>query len=43
MEQRIRTVVIGAGYRGKYLLRLLQAIPVYEILAVADPEPSAQE
>lgn len=43
MEQRIRTVVIGAGYRGKYLLRLLQAIPVYEILAVADPEPAAPE
>lgn len=43
MEQRIRTVVIGAGYRGKYLLRLLQAIPAYEILAVADPEPAAPE
>ena len=43
MEQRIRTVVIGAGYRGRYLLRLLQAIPAYEILAVADPEPAAPE
>lgn len=43
MKQRIRTVVIGAGYRGRYLLRLLQAIPAYEVLAVADPEPLAPE
>lgn len=33
----IKTVFIGFGYRGKQLLRLLQSIPSYHIVAIADP------
>lgn len=35
--EKIRTAFIGVGYRGKQLLRLLQEIPFFEIVAVADP------
>lgn len=35
---KIRTTFIGVGYRGKQLLQLLQKIPFFEIVAVADPE-----
>lgn len=33
----IKTAFIGVGYRGKQLLRLLQSIPCFKIVAVADP------
>lgn len=33
----IKTAFIGVGYRGKQLLRLLQSIPFFKIVAVADP------
>lgn len=35
--KKINTAFIGAGYRGKQLLRLLQGIPYFEVVAVADP------
>ena len=35
--EKIRTAFIGAGYRGTQLLRLLQQIPFFEVVAVADP------
>lgn len=35
--ERIRTVFIGLGYRGKQLLRLVRVIPRFEVVAVADP------
>ena len=33
----IRTACIGLGYRGKQLLGLLQRIPFFRVVAVADP------
>lgn len=33
----IKTVLIGFGYRGKQLFRLLQHIPSFHIAAIADP------
>lgn len=33
----MKTVIIGAGYRGKALLRLVQSIPFFEVAAIADP------
>lgn len=33
----IKTVLIGAGYRGQRLLRLMQGIEVYNVTAVFDP------
>lgn len=33
----IRTVISGAGYRGRYLLQLLQQIPLFAVEAVYDP------
>ncbi|KGN82248.1 Gfo/Idh/MocA family protein [Porphyromonas sp. COT-290 OH860] len=36
----IRTAIIGLGYRGSYLLQLLQTIGLYEVVAVADPSAS---
>ncbi len=35
--KKIKTAFIGAGYRGKQLLRLLQNFSFFEIVAVADP------
>lgn len=37
----MRTALIGAGYRGRTLLRLMKEIPFYEPLAVADPGAKA--
>lgn len=34
---RIKTAFIGAGYRGKQLLRLVRSIPCFEVVAAADP------
>ena len=34
---RIKTVFIGFGYRGRQLLRIVQACPVFEVVAIADP------
>lgn len=34
----IRTVISGAGYRGRYLLQLLQQIPLFAVKAVYDPQ-----
>lgn len=36
----VRTAIIGLGYRGSYLLQLLQTIGLYEVVAVADPSAS---
>lgn len=36
----IRTVLIGFGYRGKQLQRLIQHIPHFELVAIADPQLS---
>ncbi|MCR5561359.1 MAG: gfo/Idh/MocA family oxidoreductase [Bacteroidales bacterium] len=33
----MKTVLIGGGYRGKALLKLMRAIPFFEPVAVADP------
>ena len=33
----IKTVLIGAGYRGQRLLRLMQGIEAYNVTAVFDP------
>lgn len=33
----IRTAFIGFGYRGRLLFRLLQHIPFYDVIAMADP------
>ena len=33
----MKTVLIGAGYRGKALLGLLRGLPFFEVSAVADP------
>lgn len=33
----IKTVLIGAGYRGQRLLRLMQGIEAYNVIAVFDP------
>lgn len=35
--KKIKTVFIGVGYRGRQLLQILQALPVFEVVAVADP------
>ncbi|MDO4692367.1 MAG: Gfo/Idh/MocA family oxidoreductase [Porphyromonadaceae bacterium] len=37
----VRTAIIGLGYRGSYLLKLLQAIDLYEVVAIADPSALA--
>lgn len=37
MMKKIRTVLIGAGYRGCGLLRILQSIDNFEVVAVFDP------
>lgn len=34
---KIKTAFIGVGYRGRQLLRLLQACPAFEVVAAADP------
>lgn len=39
----IKTAFIGVGYRGKQLLRLLQSIPFFKIVAVADPGIEGKE
>lgn len=41
--KKIRTVVIGAGYRGRYLISLLQHIAVFEIVGVSDLSPRLPE
>lgn len=35
--KKIKTTLIGAGYRGKQLLKFLQNSPFFEVMAVADP------
>ena len=35
--EKIKVAFIGIGYRGKQLLRLLQNIPTFNIVAIADP------
>lgn len=35
--EKIKTTLIGAGYRGKQLLQFLQNSPFFEVMAVADP------
>ncbi|EOA57333.1 hypothetical protein HMPREF1214_02847 [Bacteroides sp. HPS0048] len=35
--EKIKTTLIGAGYRGKQLLQFLQNFPFFEVMAVADP------
>lgn len=37
----IRTALIGFGYRGRYLYKLLRAIPEFKVVAVADPNEKA--
>lgn len=37
MYPRIRVAIIGLGYRGCYLLQMLRALEVYEVVALADP------
>lgn len=39
----IRTVIIGFGYRGKRLRELLQHIPDFNVVAIADPQLSPSE
>lgn len=39
----IRTVISGAGYRGRYLLELLQHIPLFAVKAVYDPKSPSLE
>jgi len=39
----MRTALIGGGYRGRTLLRLMEAIPFYEPVAVADPGAEAED
>lgn len=39
----IRTVLIGFGYRGKQLWRLIQHIPYFNLVAIADPQLSPSE
>lgn len=36
--ETIRTVLIGFGYRGKRLWRLMQHIPYLDVVAIADPQ-----
>lgn len=33
---RIKTVLIGAGYRGRYLLGLMRSVAAFDVVAVAD-------
>ena len=35
--EKIKTTLIGAGYRGKQLLKFLQNSSFFEVMAVADP------
>ncbi|MFR2069335.1 MAG: Gfo/Idh/MocA family protein [Bacteroides nordii] len=35
--EKIKTTLIGAGYRGKQLLKFLQNSSLFEVMAVADP------
>ena len=37
----MKTVLIGAGYRGKALVGLLRGLPFFELMAVADPRLGA--
>ena len=39
----IRTVLIGFGYRGKRLWRLIQHIPNFDLVAIADPQLSPSD
>lgn len=39
----IRVALIGVGYRGKQLMNLLQQLPAFEVIAVADPKAVAEE
>ena len=39
----IRTVLIGFGYRGKQLWRLIQHIPYFNLVAIADPQLTPSE
>lgn len=41
--KRIRTAIIGLGYRGRYLLQLMRAIDQYDIVAIADPNPHTSQ
>lgn len=41
--EKIRTAVIGAGYRGRYLISLLQHIDSFDIIAVSDISPKLPE
>lgn len=34
---KIRTIIIGFGYRGRYLYELLRQMPDFEIIGIADP------
>ena len=38
--KNIRTAIIGAGYRGRYLITLLQKINLFDIIAVSDISPN---
>ena len=39
----MKTVLIGGGYRGKGLLALMEGIPFYEPVAVADPRATEED
>lgn len=41
--KNIRTAIIGAGYRGRYLITLLQKINLFDIIAVSDISPNLSE
>ncbi len=41
--EKIRTAIIGAGYRGRYLISLLQHIDSFDIIAVSDISPKLPE
>lgn len=41
--EKIKTVLIGLGYRGQYLLELMRKIPSFHVSAVFDPQPEKKE
>lgn len=41
--KKIRTAIIGAGYRGRYLISLLRHIDLFEIVGVSDLSPRLAE
>ena len=41
--KNIRIAIIGAGYRGRYLITLLQKINLFDIIAVSDISPNLSE